>query len=185
MVFKTSIPLFTSRFYPCWSCHFLPGVAGIAALKHPRTISFTGRKNCQKTAKPPGDGFTASRATNGPLPGSAAEHEGQSDFIITVYSIAVEINHPSSLTGRRRSLALPANLQGVQTSFDIDLQRFNANDCWVPPGCDWFIVDTDGVIKNTEGHADQTRRPEPGELVDFSQSIAAQIWLRPIGSVAA
>jgi len=60
----------------------------------------------------------------------------------------------------------------VYVSFDIDLQLFNANDSWVSPGCGWFIVDTDGVIKNTEGHADHTRRPESGELVDFSQSIA-------------
>ncbi len=67
---------------------------------------------------------------------------------------------------------LPEILQGAYTTFGIDLQRFNGNDSWVLPMCGRFIMDTDGIIRNTEVHVDHTQRHEPSEIVDLLTSIS-------------
>lgn len=66
---------------------------------------------------------------------------------------------------------LPEKLQEVYSSFGIDLVRFNGNDTWGLPMSGRFIVDSNGIIKNTEVHPDHTIRPEPSEILDILKSI--------------
>ncbi len=66
---------------------------------------------------------------------------------------------------------LPEKLQEVYSSFGIDLERFNGNDTWELPLSGRFIVDSNGIIKNTDVHPDHTIRPEPREILDILRSL--------------
>ena len=67
---------------------------------------------------------------------------------------------------------LPEKLQNVYTTLGIDLQRFNGNDSWVLPMPGRFIIDTNGIVRNTEVHPDHTLRPEPTEIIDLIKSLS-------------
>jgi peroxiredoxin len=69
------------------------------------------------------------------------------------------------------SFTLPEKLKELYLGFGIDLPRFNGNETWQLPMPARFLVDTSGVIRSTEVHADHTIRPEPAEIVDFVRSL--------------
>ncbi|WP_163339492.1 redoxin domain-containing protein [Desulfopila sp. IMCC35008] len=66
---------------------------------------------------------------------------------------------------------LPEKLKEVYNGFGIDLERFNGNDSWKLPMSGRFIIDSTGVIRNTEVHPDHTVRPEPTEIVEIMKSL--------------
>jgi len=66
---------------------------------------------------------------------------------------------------------LPEKLQDVYKALGIDLERFIGNDSWVLPMAGRFIVDSNGIIKNTEVNPDHTIRPEPDEIINFMKSL--------------
>ena len=65
----------------------------------------------------------------------------------------------------------PEKLQVVYKALGIDLERFNGNDSWVLPMAGRFIVDSNGIIRNTEVNPDHTIRPEPIEIIDIMKSL--------------
>ncbi len=67
---------------------------------------------------------------------------------------------------------LPEKLQEIYTGFGIDLQRFNGNDSWVLPMSGRFIIDSNGIVRNTDVHPDHTIRPEPTEIVDLMKALS-------------
>ena len=70
------------------------------------------------------------------------------------------------------TFTLPEKLKELYLSFGLDLQRFNGNDTWELPMSARFLVDSTGIIKDTEVHPDHTIRPEPSDIVDFIQSLS-------------
>lgn len=68
---------------------------------------------------------------------------------------------------------LPEKLKEVYLSFGIDLERFNGNNSWELPMSGRFLVDRNGIIRNTEVHPDHTTRPEPQDIIDFIKSLAS------------
>lgn len=68
-------------------------------------------------------------------------------------------------------LVLPEKLQELYTGFGLDLSRFNGNESWILPMCGRFIINSDGVIINTEVSADHTTRPEPTEIIDILKTL--------------
>lgn len=67
---------------------------------------------------------------------------------------------------------VPEKLQEVYSKFGIDLQRFNGYDTWQLPMPSRFLVDSTGIIRSTEVHADHTVRPEPSDIIDFMKSLS-------------
>jgi len=66
---------------------------------------------------------------------------------------------------------IPEKLQEVYTTFGLDLTRFNGNDSWILPMSGRFVINSDGIITNTEVSPDHTTRPEPTEIVDILKSM--------------
>ena len=69
------------------------------------------------------------------------------------------------------SFTLSQKLKEIYINFGIDLKRFNGNDSWELPMPGRFIIDRNGILRNTEVHPDHTIRPEPSEIVDIMKSI--------------
>ena len=67
---------------------------------------------------------------------------------------------------------VPEKLKDVYLSFGIDLQRFNGDDTWKLPMSGRFLIDSTGVIRQTDVHPDHTIRPEPGEILTFIKSLS-------------
>lgn len=65
---------------------------------------------------------------------------------------------------------LPGKLKEVYNVFGIDLERFNGNDSWELPMSGRFLIDSTGIIRNTDVHPDHTIRPEPTEIVEIMKS---------------
>lgn len=69
------------------------------------------------------------------------------------------------------AFTLPEKIKEIYTTFGIDLPRFNGNDSWQLPMSGRFIVDTQGIIRKIDVHADHTIRPEPSELIELLQNL--------------
>lgn len=69
------------------------------------------------------------------------------------------------------NFTLSEKLKELYTGFGLDIPRFNGNDTWQLPMPARFLVDTNGVIKATEVHADHTVRPEPTDIIEFIKSL--------------
>lgn len=70
------------------------------------------------------------------------------------------------------NFVLPEKLQEVYTAFGIDLPRFNGNDSWMLPMSGRFIINTEGIIVNTEVSPDHTTRPEPTDILDILKNMS-------------
>ena len=70
------------------------------------------------------------------------------------------------------TFTLPEKLKELYTKFGIDLERFNGSDTWVLPMSARFLVDSKGIIRESEVHPDHTVRPEPSDIVEFIKSLA-------------
>lgn len=66
---------------------------------------------------------------------------------------------------------LPERLKEIYLGFGIDLQRFNGNTTWELPMSGRFIIDTQGIVRNTDVHPDHTKRPEPNEIVELMKAM--------------
>jgi len=68
------------------------------------------------------------------------------------------------------TFTLSEKLKELYSGFGLDLLRFNGSDTWELPLPARFLVDTKGVIRSREVHADHTIRPEPNDIVDFMKN---------------
>lgn len=65
---------------------------------------------------------------------------------------------------------LPEKLREIYSQIGIDLPRFNGTDSWELPLSGRFLIDSKGVIREIDVHADHTIRPEPEDIIDFMKS---------------
>ena len=72
------------------------------------------------------------------------------------------------------AFTISERLKELYIGFGLDLPRFNGNDSWGLPMPARFLVDTNGVIKETEVHPDHTIRPEPTDILKFIKSLSEQ-----------
>lgn len=68
---------------------------------------------------------------------------------------------------------LPDDLAALYAEFGIDLPRHNGNDAGVLPMPARFVLDPEGIVVAAEANPDYTRRPEPAEIVEILQRMAA------------
>ena len=59
---------------------------------------------------------------------------------------------------------LPRDLIELYRQFGIDLVRYNADDSWQLPMPARYIIDSQGIIRDSHVNPDYTRRPEPDEI---------------------
>lgn len=57
--------------------------------------------------------------------------------------------------------ALPPELQGIYSSFGINLPLFDGDDSWTLPMPGRIVVDRQGIVRAVEVDPDYTVRPEP------------------------
>lgn len=61
--------------------------------------------------------------------------------------------------------SLDPDLKKLYIKFGIDLERFNGNDSWQLALSGRVIIDSDGIIRDSDFHPDHTTRPEPEETL--------------------
>lgn len=64
------------------------------------------------------------------------------------------------------SQQLPDDLKAIYLEFGIDLDASNQESSWKLPMPARYVIDTEGVIRYAQVHADYTRRPEPEETLE-------------------
>ncbi len=67
--------------------------------------------------------------------------------------------------------ALPEELIEIYRGIGIDLERYNGDKEWTLPLPGRIIIDSAGMVRNVELHADHTDRPEPAETVKILKSL--------------
>ena len=67
---------------------------------------------------------------------------------------------------------LPEELQALYSRFGIDLPKINDMETWRLPMPARYIIDSTGVIRSRNVHADYTRRPEPSEILDILKTLS-------------
>ncbi len=79
------------------------------------------------------------------------------------------LSDPGSALAKKFAITydLPDDLRKVYESFNIDLERFNADGNWRLCMPSRYIIDQDSVIRSYDVNADHTVRPEPSETVEF------------------
>ena len=90
--------------------------------------------------------------------------------IIKKHNLTFEVlSDPGNELAKKFGLTydLPDDLRKVYQSFNIDLERFNADGAWSLPMPARYIIDHDSVIRAYDVNADHTVRPEPSETVEF------------------
>ena len=90
-----------------------------------------------------------------------------------------QLNFPVLIDGDNKyaeklglTFELPEKLKELYLTFGLDLERFNGSDSWELPMSARFLVDSEGIIRETEVNPDHTRRPEPSEILDFIKSLS-------------
>jgi peroxiredoxin len=79
------------------------------------------------------------------------------------------LSDPGNELGNKFGLTwdLPDDLRKVYESFNIDLERFNADGIWRLCMPSRYVIDQDSVIRWYEVNPDHRVRPEPSETVEF------------------
>lgn len=61
---------------------------------------------------------------------------------------------------------LPDDLRRVyQTTFGIDLLKYNGDESWTLPIPGRFVIDSEGIVRHVSVDPDYMVRPEPAETV--------------------
>ena len=68
---------------------------------------------------------------------------------------------------------LPEELQALYQRFGIDLPLVNGMDGWRLPMPARYVLDSSGVVRDRNVHADYTQRPEPSEIPEILNSLKA------------
>ena len=69
--------------------------------------------------------------------------------------------------------SLDPDLCKLYLKFGIDLERFNGNDSWQLALPGRAIIDTKGIIRDSDFHPDHTTRPEPEETIAKLKQLTA------------
>lgn len=72
------------------------------------------------------------------------------------------------------SHALSPELQTIYKGFGLDVTRYNGDKSWQLPMPSRIIIDSHGVIRETDIHLDYTTRPEPEKTIALLKRLTAR-----------
>lgn len=67
--------------------------------------------------------------------------------------------------------SLPNGMKEIYISLGIDLERFNGDSSWRLPMPGRIVIDSGGMIRDVDIHADHTTRPEPQETLAILRNL--------------
>lgn len=71
------------------------------------------------------------------------------------------------------SYPLAPQLHDIYRSFDLDVTKYNGDKSWTLPMPARIIIDSHGIIRETDIHLDYTTRPEPEETIALLKKLTA------------
>lgn len=72
------------------------------------------------------------------------------------------------------SYTLAPELHEIYKSFGLDVTQYNGDDSWRLPIPGRIIIDSHGIIRETDIHLDYTTRSEPQETVALLKKLTAK-----------